>query len=449
MSQIDLRKIAFQILQTAVQAVDPDQAINRYLQREGETLICGSQTYALTNYERIRVIGFGKGSAPMAQTVHALLPDKVTDGLVIVKYGHTLSSDIKIDPIHLVEAGHPVPDQNGLDHTKMMLELISDGTDRDLVLCLISGGGSALLTQPVIGITLSHLQTLTKNLLGAGATINQMNTIRKHLSQVKGGWLAQHLYPATILSLILSDVGGDPLDIVASGPTVPDPDTFSDALSILQEYHLEDSTPPSILTYLKQGQAQNQPETPKPEQPVFERVHNQVVANNAMAAEAAVQKALSLGFQPQFVTQFVEGEARAIGQDIAEQAIGLTTAGKPIALIFGGESTVTLQGGGLGGRCQEMALSAALHLHEKAKNVSPSRDILITCFATDGNDGPNDAAGAFADLQTVLRARKKGFEASAYLDNNDSYHFFQAIDDLIMTGPTNTNVNDLVLVLVR
>ncbi len=439
-----MKNAATQIINAALKAVDPYQAVHTHLQRNGQALTCGQRVYNLDDFDHVRVVGFGKGSAPMAHAVHTLLADRLTDGLVIVKYNHTLPASININPITVVEAGHPVPDKNGLAHTHALTALLANSTARDLILCLVSGGGSALLTHPVAGVSLADVQALTRQLLAAGADITQINTIRKHLSRVKGGGLARLAAPATLISLILSDVGGDPLDVIASGPTTPDPTTFADALAILDTYRLTHRAAPAIVRYLRAGQAGNQPETPKANSAVFAHVQNQIIANNQMALRAAVEKAIQLGFETTLFADFLEGEARDVAAHVVRLLNRLSrqakTMQKPAALIMGGETTVTLRGDGLGGRNQEMALAIALHIQQHP-------NVLVACVATDGNDGPTNAAGAFVNGQTVGRANELGLSPQRYLDANDSYHFFEALGELIITGPTNTNVNDIVVLL--
>lgn len=440
---MDTQKIALEIVHAALEAANPQTAVKTHLKREGHILTCGSQVYNLANYERVRIIGFGKGSAPMAQAVYELLADAISDGLVIVKYDHTLSAEVDLRPIQVVEAGHPVPDENSLLHTQNLINFLANGTERDLILCLISGGGSALLTQPADGLSLPDIQTLTQHLLEAGATITEINTIRKHLSKVKGGWLAKVAAPAAIVSLILSDVGGDQLDMIASGPTVPDPTTFTEALALLEKYQLTTEVAPTILDYLQTGTLGQHSETPKPGDPVFTHVQNIIVANNQMAVIAAREAARNRNFNAASFNTFIEGEARQVAQQVGSLARLLTSDSeliqKPAALIFGGETTVTLEESGLGGRNQELALACALH-------IQGTSDLLVAAVATDGNDGPTDATGAFVDGQTIARASALGLDAQSYLDKHDSYHFFKALNDLIITGPTNTNVNDLILI---
>lgn len=440
-----MRETAQKIIQAALKAVDPYQAILAHLTRAGNKLICDSESYLLTRYERIRVIGFGKACAPMARAIHAMLADRLTDGVVIVKYGHTEPDTARLNPIKLVEAGHPIPDDNSLRHTQAITSLLADSTDRDLILCLISGGGSALFEQPAPGLSLADIQALTAHLLAAGATIREINTLRKHLSAVKGGQLARLAQPATLISLILSDVGGDAPENIASGPTAPNPDTFAMALAVLDKYHLRNHVSPAILSHLQAGLAGRHSETPKPDDPIFNNVQNLIIANNHQAIKAAAQEARRQGLNAVHFNSFLEGEARDLGGKLADltRTLTLDTAlvKKPAALLFGGESTVTLRGNGLGGRNQELALAIA-------RLISHAPNLLVACVATDGNDGPTNAAGAFVDGQTAPRALAAGLDPQVYLDNNDSYHFFQALDDLIITGPTNTNVNDLVLILV-
>jgi hydroxypyruvate reductase len=291
---------------------------------------------------------------------------------------------------------------------------------------------------------LADLQATTEALLAAGVTINGVNTIRKHLSAVKGGQLARLAAPASVYSLILSDVVGDPLEVIASGPTVPDPTTFADTWAIIEQFQLQTALPAAVVERLLAGCAGELPDTPKPGDPLFERVHNVIIGNNRLAAEAAVKAAEAAGYAGQVLTTFMEGEAREVGRVAAALAKGLARDESPLVrpacLVLGGETTVTLRGKGRGGRNQEMALAAALAL-------AGWPDLLITCFGTDGSDGPTDAAGAFADGQTVARAQAAGLAPVEYLSHNDAYNFFATLDDLIITGPTNTNVNDLTFIL--
>jgi hydroxypyruvate reductase len=423
------------MIRAALEAVDPAVAVKNYYNRQPELV---SQIRATPG--RIIVVGAGKASAPMAAAIAEIFGDKIAAGQVIVKYGYITT----LSTIRIVEAGHPMPDEAGLRAAQEMADLLQDTTVDDTIICLISGGGSALLTLPAQPLTLSDLQATTEALLAAGVTINGVNTIRKHLSAVQGGQLARLATPATVYALILSDVVGDPLEVIASGPTVPDPTTFADAWGIIEQFQLQEVLPTPVIKRLQAGRASALPDTPKPGDPIFERVRNTVIGSNRLAAEAAVKAAERAGFSARLLTTFMEGEAREVGKVVAALAKGLARdeglLPRPACLVLGGETTVTLRGKGRGGRNQEMALAAALSL-------AGWPNLLVTCFGTDGSDGPTDAAGAFADGQTVSRAQALGLASVEYLSRNDAYNFFAALDDLIITGPTNTNVNDLTFIL--
>jgi len=443
------------MIRAALSAVEPGAAVQRHLHLDNGRLSVGrphgiERSYDLDKFDRVLVVGGGKAGAPMAAAVNKILGPRLTDGVVVVKHKHVLDDPKATGTITIVEAGHPMPDEAGLKGAGQIADLLSSSTSRDLVLCLISGGGSALMTSPAPGISLADLQALTQVLLGCGATINEINTIRKHISQLKGGQLAQLAAPSPVISLILSDVVGDPLEVIASGPTVPDPTTFGDAWSILEHYRVVDDVPASITNHLSAGLKEVIPDTPKAGDPIFDGVQNVVVGSNRLAAQAAAKEAQRLGFDSILLSTFLEGEACEVAKAIAGLAKGLVrgetmhppdrTLSQPACIVLGGETTVTLHGKGKGGRNQEMALAAALSL-------ANWEDILVAFLATDGTDGPTDAAGAFADGSSVARATRLGLDAAAYLAHNDSYHFFEKLDDLIITGPTNTNVNDLVLIL--
>jgi hydroxypyruvate reductase len=438
----DPRQVAWQMIRAALEAVDPAAAVKNYFDSQPDLV---RQIKATPG--RLIVVGAGKAGAPMVEAIEEIFGDQITAGHVIVKYGYT-SPKSKIpnlkSQISIVEAGHPVPDEAGLRAAQEIVSLLRETEPDDTIICLISGGGSALLTLPAEPLTLSDLQATTTALLAAGATINQVNTLRKHLSAVKGGRLAQIAAPANVYALILSDVVGDPLEVIASGPTVPDPTAFADAWAIVEQFRLQDSLPVAVVRWLRAGLAAEVSDTPKPGDLIFERVHNIIIGSNWLAAQAAVNAARETGFEARLLTTFLEGEAREVGKVIAALAKGLARDEGPIprpgCLVLGGETTVTLKGSGRGGRNQEMALAAALAL-------AGWSNLLITCLGTDGSDGPTDAAGAFADGQTVGRAQAIGLVPVEYLQRNDTYNFFAALDDLIVTGPTNTNVNDLTFIL--
>jgi glycerate 2-kinase len=434
------RKIV-RILSAALQAVDPAQAVKRCLRREGDMLWVDERPYDLSGYEHVYVVGTGKAGAPMAQAVEEVLGDRITAGHVNVKYGHVLPT--RTVTIH--EAGHPIPDEAGVAGGRQIVRLLQEAGEKDLVICLISGGGSALMTAPEGQISLDDMQALTDALLRAGATINEINAIRKHLDALKGGKLTRLAQPAQVVSLILSDVVGNPLDVIASGPTVPDTSTFAEAYALLERHGLIETVPGSIVAHLRGGLDGAWPDTPKPGDAIFEQTQNVVVASNDLAATAAQRQAEALGFNALLLSTFVEGEAREVAKVLAALAKQELASGQPLArpacMILGGETTVNVRGQGKGGRNQEMALAAALSL-------AGLWDVHIVCLATDGTDGPTDASGALAEGSTVARGKALGLDARAHLEDNNAYPFFEALGDLLMTGPTNTNVNDLAFVFV-
>jgi glycerate 2-kinase len=430
------------VLSAALQAVEPRAAVMRSLRREGNRLAIGGQAYDLNSFHRVLVVGGGKAGAPMAQAVAGLLGERLSGGLVIVKDGYTdgLSS---AGPIELVEASHPLPDERGVAATRRLVELLRDAQAGDLVVCLISGGGSALLVAPVPGISLADLQALTSALLACGATIDEINALRKHLDVIKGGGLARLAAPATLLALILSDVVGDALDVIASGPTVPDRSTFAQARQSLERHALSGQAPAAVTEHLQQGLRGELPETPKPADPVFSGVQNVIIGNNLQAAQAALVCARQEGFNTLLLTSYLQGEARHAGQFLAAIARQVAATEEPVkrpaCIIAGGETTVTLLGKGKGGRNQELALGAV-------QGLAGLQDVALISLATDGGDGPTDAAGAVVTGQTLERALRAGLNPGAFLANNDSYRFFETLGDLLQPGPTQTNVNDLAVI---
>ena len=426
------------ILAAALKAVEPGAAVDRHMQRDGDQLIIGKRTFNLSHYQRVLVVGAGKAGAPMARTAAKILGNYLTHALVIVKEGYE-SENENNQKLVILQAGHPIPDQRGAAGTQRIIELLQSTQPNDLVLCLISGGGSALLVSPVDGLSLDDLQSLTSALLASGATINEINTIRKHLSQVKGGNLARLAAPAHLATLILSDVVGDPLDVIASGPTVPDPTTFKDALDVFIRYQI---TAPKITTVLQRRQA-DIVETPKPGDPIFKNVHNLIIGSNRQAAQAAIRYAQEEGFNTLLLTTYLQGEACQAGHFLGAIARQLATTDhpipKPACIVVGGETTVTLQGDGLGGRNTELALSSVAEI-DGLENTA-----LVT-LATDGGDGPTDAAGAVVTGDTLTRATQVSLDPPDFLVRNDSYNFFEPLGDLLQPGPTQTNVNDLAFI---
>ena len=438
-----LREDAVEILEAALEAADPYRAVERALTLEGDSLKVGSHTLTLKAYRRILVVGGGKASGRMAEALEHILGDLIDGGVVIVPRG--TETDLRLKRIKALGSSHPLPDEEGVKAVGEMLSLLEDVDEETLILAVISGGGSALMTYPAEGVSLDELREITSKLMLAGARINELNAVRKHLSAVKGGRLAAKAQPATVVSLILSDVVGDPLDTIASGPTAPDSTTYGDAVEALKRYGLWTEAPPSVRRRLEAGLRGEVDETPKPGDPIFKRVLNIVVANNYTAASAALKRAESLGYRALLLSTRVEGEARIIGGLYASIAQEIISTGHPLkppaAIIAGGETTVTVRGPGRGGRNQELALASALGLR--------SLDALVASMATDGVDGPTDAAGAVADGMTVERAETLGIDPLEHLNRNDSYNFFKPLGDLIETGPTGTNVNDIAVILVR
>jgi glycerate 2-kinase len=437
-----LRRDALDILTDAVEAVDPYAAIKNSLEViDGRLLFRGGEL-DLGQFERIFVVGGGKASGLMAKAVEELLGDLIVEGHVNVLRGTEGRFDLKKIKLH--GASHPVPDEGGMKGVDRMLSLMSGAREDDLFIFLVSGGGSALLTKPADGVKLEDLRTLTDSLLKKGATINELNSVRKHISAIKGGLVVRKAQPAKILSLILSDVVGDHLDTIASGLTAPDTTTFSDAINTLKRYDLWEESSNSIRVRLEKGFSGDTEETPKPGDKIFKRVMNVLIGNNLMAALAAVEKASSIGYNSMLLSTRIEGEARHTGKVLAGIAQEVLASGRPTsppaALIAGGETTVTVTGSGSGGRNQELALGAAL----KIEGLS----VVLAAMATDGIDGPTEAAGAISDGSTLARAQVKGLDAMDRLQENDSYTFFNTLGDVLITGPTGTNVNDITVILV-
>ena len=437
-----LRRDVLHAMDAALSAADPARIIKSHLRVDGSTLLAGDLRFALKKYRRIFVIGGGKASGYMAEEVEKLLGKWITKGLVVVPdyLPRPKGSRITYRP-----ATHPIPTRKGMESVLAMLEVVEDVSRNDLVLVLLSGGGSALMPLPVRGITLADEATITSLLLTSGASIDEINTVRKHLSQIKGGRLAERLYHATVLSLIISDVVGDKVDAIASGPTAPDPTTYHDAVSVLQKHDLWPKIPKRVHKLFGDGMAGSTQDTPKKGDRVFNHVHNLIVGNNRQSCFAAAAAMKKAGYKTQILSTQITGEARKAGQifgsiarDIRENSLPFPA---PAALVAGGETTVTVQGKGVGGRNQELVLAAAI-------TISGSKGIVVGSFATDGIEGRTDAAGAFVDGGTVARGRKLGMNAEEYLRNNDSYHYFSKLKDLIVTGPTGTNVNDIMIFAV-
>ena len=437
MTEKHLRRHAAAIFRAALKAADPVLALERHLKLNGDVLIAEGVRYPLRRFDNIFVVGAGKAGAAMAYGVERVLGKRISAGLINVKDGHTR----KLRRIELNECGHPVPDARGVDGSRRIAEIASAAGERDLVICVISGGASALLPLPADPVTLSEKQEATQLLLDSGANIHEINAVRKHISRIKGGQLSRLAWPATVIGLMLSDVIGDDLDVIGSGPTAPDASTFLSARSVLEKYGIWKQVAATIRDRIEAGMRGEIEETPK----TIQRTQNIVAGSNRQALEAARSRARELGFRTTLLSSFVEGETRDIGRMHAAIAKEIRAASKPLAqpvcIITGGETTVTMgRDHGKGGRNQEFVLAAALDL-------AGLRDVVILSGGTDGSDGPTDAAGAVADGRTVQRARALGLSAMEFLARHDSYHFFEALDDLLITGPTNTNVMDIHLVM--
>jgi glycerate-2-kinase len=433
------RDLALQCLEQAVNAADPKRLIKAKVKVKKDQLQVEGCTFDLGKFKHVYVVGGGKAGGKMAQAIEEILGKHVTAGVVNIPYGTTQKTNV----IELNEASHPVPNEAGVAGTFRIMALAEQAKKEDLVICLISGGGSSLMPLPHEGISLKDKQALTNALLKSGAAITEINTVRKHLSAFKGGWLAKKAYPATLLNLVLSDVMGDPLDSIASGPTVPDISTFSDARKILEKYDLWLKVPVSIRKILLEGARGLLQETPKPNDLVFEKVHNLVIGNNRTASLAAIDFLGSKGLNTLLLADMLVGEAKEVGKALAKLAsegFVCTDTSRSLGVVAGGETTVTVRGKGVGGRNQELALSAALNLKE-------SEECVIASFSTDGIDGPTDAAGAIVDRCTLRRARQLGLDPEKYIADNDSYSFFSKLGDLIYTEATGTNVNDVSVIV--
>jgi glycerate 2-kinase len=435
------REDAIEIFLTGVESVKPDTLINRYITLDQKILKIQEIWFDLTAIEDIYVVGFGKASAAMANAIESILGSRITDGHIVTKYEHSMPLKF----IGLTEAGHPVPDENGLKGTEKILTLAQRAGEHDLFLCLISGGGSALLADVPDGCTLDDLKAVNSILLKTGANINEMNCIRKHLSKVKGGLLAKAAYPARVVSIILSDVIGDPLDVIASGPTAPDSTTFDEAISIIRRYKIEDDIPVQVYKVLLEGHEKKRQETLKYSDETLVNTSNLIIGNNTLALKTAKEMAETLGYETQIITNKLDGDVTDVASYIVNTAIKFNkekNINKRVCLLFGGEPTIKLAGNGLGGRNQHLALLTARFLKDYT-------GITVLSGGTDGTDGPTDAAGAVVDSFTYQNALNHNITMEEYIRKCDSYNFFKKVGGLLITGPTQTNVMDLIIVLIE
>lgn len=432
---------AERIFLAGVRSVLPGSLMANAMSLRNQILRIGGNDIPLDGIENIYVIGAGKASAAMGHYVETILGDRIKGGHIVVKYGHSC----KLKRIEVTEAGHPVPDENGFRATREIIRLAGDASEKDLVICLISGGGSALMADLPEGLLPEELYIVNNLLVRCGATINEINCVRKHLSQVKGGQLARIVRPARLATLIISDVVGNPPEVIASGPTVPDPSTFQEALDVIMKYNLADDVTSGVLKYLSDGTAGIHPETPKPGDPVFEGILNIMAGTNQNALKGAKSEAQKLGFKAFIIDDAVQGDVESVSEMIVSNAISFRNnfdIPKPVCLLFGGETTIRVTGVGMGGRNQHLALSAAMRL----QNL---QGITILAAGTDGNDGNTDAAGAVVDSDTIPSALSKNMDPAVYISEFDTYNFFRKAGGLVITGPTFTNVMDLLIAVVE
>lgn len=431
------KKMTSDIFYTAIKEIDPYSLLLLFKDKV-------RSAYQHAHAKKLLIIGFGKAAVAMGKAAEDSLFDIITEGILITKHGH-INKSLPLRKLKVLEAGHPIPDEYGYVGTAEVIRLLQKADENTLVLCLVSGGGSALLVSPCSGITLQEKQTVSELLLRAGAEISELNTVRKHISAVKGGRLAELARPARIISLILSDVIGDRLDVIASGPTAPDKTSFSDAHKVLEKYKLLDRIPENVRRVIGDGIKGRIPDTPKEGNPLFSVVENIIIGSNRIALKAAKQRAEEMGLSVVIISSEIQGEAREVGKWLAEKAVKMKNADKStrsFCLISGGETTVTVKGKGLGGRNMELALAFAME-------IDGIDGITFLSAGTDGTDGPTDAAGAIVDGRTVETARTAGLDPEVCLNNNDSYNFFKKIDGLFITGPTGTNVMDVQIIVIN
>jgi len=432
-------QFAKDIFSASLQAVDPFKAVEGYIHHI-------LSTYKNGGFNKLLLVSFGKAAILMTKAVSDNACDLIDRGIVITKYGHIQSARFPAS-IEVCEAGHPIPDKNGVEATYKAMAMLKEADEKNLVLCLVSGGGSALLVSPKDGISLDDKQTVTDLLLKAGASIGELNTVRKHISEVKGGRLAGYAYPAKVISLILSDVIGDKPDVIASGPTSPDSTTYQMASEVIKKYRLLDMLPKTVRDILILGAEGRIADTPKEGSYIFKRVENIIVGSNRKAALAAEKKAKEFGFDTTILSTELQGEAKDVARWLAKKAIEAKETlkgkeGRKICLVSGGETTVTVKGNGKGGRNTELALAFALE-------VMGTEGITLLSAGTDGTDGPTDAAGAIVSGETIQKAKLLSFDPVSCLENNDSYSFFSKMGELLITGPTGTNVMDLQIILIN
>ncbi len=437
-----LKADALLLFKKGIDAVDGYKVVKDALRLEDEVLTVVAQgkfkKIELSKFKRVHLFGVEKASVAMAKGVKEVLGERMCSSFIVTKYGH--AGDAPSD-LHVVQSAHPIPDENSYKNARELFRLCNEAKEEDLIVNVVSGGASSLLSFPAGEITLDDKRFAAELLLKSGATIAEVNIVRKHLSKIKGGQLAHAAFPATMLTLILSDVIGDDLGTIASGITSPDPSTFVDAYRVIEKYHLEKIMPESVRARLQRGIEGKIAETPKPDDECFSRTHNIVVGSNRIALKAIEDGAKELGYEAGILSDELSGETRQVAKMLARRAKNLAKSSTKACLIAGGETTVTVVGHGKGGRNTEMALAAAIEL-------DGTPNVVFLSAGSDGSDGNTNAAGAIADGSTLTRAKNLGLIASEHLQNNDSYNFFQLVGDLVVTGATNTNVMDIQLILI-
>jgi len=435
------RRLVVETLEFTLNSVDPHVLVSQRVKRRGEKLHVGTQVIPLGGYDRIFVVGAGKASGAMVEALEPILGNRLTGGLVVVPSGQ---ESPKLERVRSATASHPTPDTSSVNAAKALTTLVEKLNSRDLLICVISGGGSALLSLPTEPLTIDDKGSVARLLMNAGATIVELNTVRKHLSMIKGGWLAKRSHAGRILGLIISDVVGDRLDSIASGPISPDTTTFSDAIAVLKRHNLWEMIPSSATKILNEGANGSIPESPKSGDPCFSRVSYHILGNNRVACTSARRYLRSKGVKAEILTSSATGEARCLGSFIGSMAREIVQFDEPFrrpcAFIVGGETTVTVTGSGRGGRNQECTMACA----EKIQGL---KGIAMASIGSDGIDGPTDAAGAIADGMTISRSEELPLKFDELLAQNDSYRFFKPLNDLVMTGRTSTNVNDIAVVV--
>ncbi|MEM0247279.1 MAG: glycerate kinase [Desulfurococcaceae archaeon] len=435
----DLHGLLIEAVECALRVADPYGAVTSHLGVKGGELLVGNRRIDVKG--SVHVVGFGKASRRMAEAVLNVLGDRVAGGVVV----HPGERG-RVGPIEVLEGDHPLPGLNTLKSSQRLLEYLEHVSERDILLVLVSGGGSALFEIPEEGVTLEDVAWITRELMRRGVGIYELNTVRKRLSRVKGGKLLRYINASRVVSLIVSDVIGDRVDVVASGPTAPDETSFADAYSVLERSGLLGSLPRHVRELLERGVRGEVPDTPKPGDPCFSKVDNVVILSNQAVLEALSRVLSARGFNVLVLTSMLEGEAREVGRVLASIIRNVHKYGKPVpkpaAILAGGETVVTVRGSGIGGRNQELCLSLAM-------GISDLPDTVAACVATDGIDGVSPAAGALVDGKTVEKALTMGLNPINYLENNDSYTFFYRLGQVIVTGYTETNVNDLFISLIK